>query len=39
VPACREAGAEGVAVLSGIMEADVPVAATRAYLRALRETI
>ena len=35
VPACREAGAEGVAVLSGIMEADVPVAATRAYLRAL----
>jgi len=39
VPACRGAGAEGVAVLSGIMEADVPVAATRAYLRALRETI
>jgi thiamine-phosphate pyrophosphorylase len=35
VPACREAGAEGVAVLSGIMEADAPVAATRAYLRAL----
>lgn len=35
VQACREAGAEGVAVLSGIMEADVPVAATRAYLRAL----
>ena len=35
VRACREAGAEGVAVLSGIMEADVPVAATRAYLRAL----
>jgi thiamine-phosphate pyrophosphorylase len=39
VPACREAGAAGVAVLSGIMEADVPVAATRAYLRALSETI
>ena len=37
VPACREVGAEGVAVLSGIMEADVPVAATRAYLRALSE--
>ena len=35
VRACREAGAEGVAVLSGIMEADLPVAATRAYLRAL----
>ncbi len=35
VPACREAGAEGVAVLSGIMDAGVPVAATRAYLRAL----
>lgn len=35
VQACREAGAEGVAVLSGIMEADLPVAATRAYLRAI----
>ncbi len=35
VQACREAGAEGVAVLSGIMEADLPVAVTRAYLRAL----
>jgi len=35
VSACFEAGAEGVAVLSGIMEADVPMAATRAYLRAL----
>lgn len=34
---CREAGAEGVAVLSGIMEAEAPVAATRAYLRALGE--
>lgn len=32
---CREAGAQGVAVLSGIMEADLPVATTRAYLRAL----
>jgi len=39
VRACREAGAEGVAVLSGIMDADVPVAATRAYLRALNEPI
>jgi thiamine-phosphate pyrophosphorylase len=37
VRACREAGAQGVAVLSGIMEAEVPVAATRAYLRALGE--
>lgn len=35
VQACREAGAQGIAVLSGIMEADHPVAATRAYLRAL----
>ncbi|MFO8099088.1 MAG: thiamine phosphate synthase [Salinibacter sp.] len=35
VEACRAAGAEGVAVLSGIMEADAPAAATRAYLRAL----
>ena len=35
VPDCCGAGAEGVAVLSGIMDADVPVAATRAYLRAL----
>ncbi len=34
---CRAAGAEGVAVLSGIMEAEAPVAATRAYLRALGE--
>lgn len=39
VQACREAGAEGVAVLSGIMEAEVPVASTRAYLRALTEPI
>lgn len=37
VRVCREAGAEGVAVLSGIMDAKVPVAATRAYLRALGE--
>lgn len=37
VRACREAGAQGVAVLSGIMEAEVPIAATRAYLRALGE--
>ena len=37
VRACREAGAEGVAVLSGIMDAEAPVAATRAYLRALGE--
>lgn len=39
VEACREAGAQGVAVLSGIMDADVPVAATRAYLRALAEFV
>ena len=39
VAACREAGAEGVAVLSGIMEAEVPVAATRAYLRAVSNPI
>lgn len=37
VRVCREAGADGVAVLSGIMDAEVPVAATRAYLRALGE--
>ena len=35
VPACQTAGAAGVAVLSGIMEADAPAAATRAYLQAL----
>ena len=34
---CLEAGAQGVAVLSGIMDAEAPVAATRAYLRALGE--
>jgi thiamine-phosphate pyrophosphorylase len=37
VRACREGGAQGVAVLSGIMDAEAPVAATRAYLRALGE--
>ena len=37
VSACREAGARGVAVLSGIMDVDTPQAATRAYLRALNE--
>lgn len=37
VSVCREAGARGVAVLSGIMEVDTPGAATRAYLRALNE--
>jgi thiamine-phosphate pyrophosphorylase len=35
---CIEAGAQGVAVLSGIMKADAPVAAARAYLRALTAT-
>jgi len=35
VQTCRSVGAEGVAVLSGIMDADAPAAATRAYLRAL----
>lgn len=35
VAPCRRAGAWGVAVLSGIMEATTPSAATRAYLRAL----
>ena len=35
VAECLQAGAYGVAVLSGIMEADVPAARTRAYLRAL----
>lgn len=37
VPVCREAGARGVAVLSGVMEVDTPRAAARAYLRALAE--
>jgi len=35
VSACIEAGAKGVAVLSGIMDAEAPEAAARAYLRAL----
>ena len=35
VPVCREAGARGVAVLSGIMNVETPRAAARAYLRAL----
>lgn len=35
VSVCREAGARGVAVLSGIMDVDTPRAAARAYLRAL----
>lgn len=35
VAACREAGAHGVAVLSGILRADDPVAATHAYLDVL----
>jgi thiamine-phosphate pyrophosphorylase len=38
VDACMQAGARGLAVLSGIMEAEAPVAATRAYLRALAAT-
>ncbi len=37
VPVCREAGARGVAVLSGIMDVETPRAAARAYLRALNE--
>jgi len=37
VSVCREAGARGVAVLSGIMDVDAPRASTRAYLRALAE--
>ena len=39
VPACRTAGAYGVAVLSGIMEAPAPQAAARAYLRALASPV
>lgn len=35
VAPCRKAGAWGVAVLSGILEAPTPKAAARAYLRAL----
>ena len=37
VPVCREAGARGVAVLSGIMNVETPRAAARACLRALAE--
>lgn len=37
VSACRAAGAYGVAVLSGIMEADAPGDAARAYLEALTD--
>lgn len=33
--ACLDAGAHGVAVLSGILHADAPTDATRAYLKAL----
>lgn len=39
VAECREAGAYGVAVLSGIMEAETPHAAARAYLRALASPV
>lgn len=37
VSVCREAGARGVAVLSGIMNVDMPRASARAYLRALAQ--
>lgn len=37
VSVCRQAGARGVAVLSGIMKVETPRAAARAYLRALAE--
>lgn len=37
VQPCFDAGARGVAVLSGIMKSKVPGAATRAYLRAVEE--
>ncbi len=36
---CRRAGAYGVAVLSGIMDATAPQAASRAYLRALASPV
>lgn len=39
VSACRKAGAHGVAVLSGILHADDPAAATRAYLDALSASV
>lgn len=35
VPDCLQAGAHGVAVLSGVMDAAAPAAATRAYVRAV----
>lgn len=38
VSVCRDAGARGVAVLSGIMDVETPGASTRAYLRALAKT-
>ncbi len=37
VPACLQAGAYGIAVLSGILHAQDPGAATRWYLKALAE--
>lgn len=39
VAPCRTAGAHGVAVLSGILNATTPNAAARAYLRALAASI
>lgn len=39
VAECREVGAYGVAVLSGIMEAAAPHATARAYLRALASPV
>lgn len=39
VAACLQAGAQGVAVLSGIMDADDAAQAARAYLDALRRTL
>lgn len=38
VSVCRDVGARGVAVLSGIMDVETPGASARAYLRALAET-
>jgi thiamine-phosphate diphosphorylase len=37
VSRCREAGAAGVAVMSGILQAADPMGAARAYLRACTE--
>jgi thiamine-phosphate pyrophosphorylase len=39
IPTCRAAGAYGVAVLSGIMDAPAPQAAARAYVRALASPV